>query len=131
MQILHLLRLRFWFLFPLVGIVVWFSTDWMSDRILEQSYNPNIKLDTDAHPQVRLTLVSTISSITARLDRDDEMTTVILNITNSSLKELEFEFPVDDFHRIETVLVEEFGLHPQTVEHLIQYPDEQNEHNAK
>lgn len=126
MRYLKLFKLDLWILLSLIGIVVWFVSDWMTDRILKQSYNPSIKLNADAHPKIRLALTPTVSSIVARADQDNEITEVTFNVTNSSLKELEFEFSIEDFQHIETVLVQEFGLHPKTVKRLIQYPDEQD-----
>lgn len=120
-----------WLLLLPVTAGAWLITSWLNYCILNQARNPGVKLHADVRPHVELILSPKISSIEARRDRDDDITEVTINISDSSLKQLKFKYPIDDFSQIETLLTQEFGLQTMTVQQLIQYRTENDELQAK
>ena len=123
MRYLHPLKLSVWFPLTLIGGLVWFTTNWITDRVLNQTYQPNTHLNTGVYPQIQLTLVPTVSSIVANIDQEDDITEVTFNVANSSLKRLEFEFPINNLDQVEIALIRELNLKHGTIQHLIQYRD--------
>lgn len=131
-------RLKFsvWFPFPLIGILVWLATNGITDRVLNQTYQPTTHLNTGIYPRIQITLAPTVSSMVASVDQDDGITEVTFTVANSSLKRLEFEFPIDNLTQVETALIQELQLQRETVQQLIQYHDakqlpDMNRENAK
>ncbi|GAB4378279.1 MAG: hypothetical protein Kow00121_29730 [Elainellaceae cyanobacterium] len=112
---------------PLTGFGIGLVTNWMIHHILSQASDANVQLQADTDSKVRLTLSPTIASIVASVDRDDQVTEVTFNVTNSSLKRLRFEFPGNELSQIETMLNQELGLQPETIRQLVRYSTEGNE----
>ncbi len=63
----------------------------------------------------------TVLVITAEIDKSEGVTKVELKTAESTLKTLEFEFPVTEFNQVETNIAQELGLSRAEVRKLVRY----------
>lgn len=114
-------RLMFCLLLPLVGALFWVSTGWVTSQVLSQTYPTTTQLTTENQQQVHLSLTLTVLSIDADIGRRAKNTEVTVQTADSSLQELEFEYPVTEFAEIEAAIAKELNLPKATVRDLIRY----------
>lgn len=113
--------LMFGLLLPLVGALFWVSTGWVTSQVLSQTYLTTTQLTTENQQQVHLSLTLTVLSIDADIERRAKNTEVTVQTADSSLQELEFEYPVTEFAEVEAAIAKELNLPKATVRDLIRY----------
>ncbi|WP_414579400.1 hypothetical protein [Anabaena sp. CCY 9402-a] len=74
-------------------------------------------------PNTQMQLRSTfqVLGILAEIEKERGLTKVEVNITNSILKKLEFEFPVTELSNVKAMIVQELGLSRENVRILVSY----------
>jgi hypothetical protein len=118
-QALHSLGLEFWLPLPLLGLVFWIGSGWVSDRILSRSYNPEKQLLVDTQQEGHW--AKKVRSIQVEIKQRQGFSKVTVQTVNSTLKQLEFEFPVTEISQIEVAISQELGLSPKLVSKLLHY----------
>jgi hypothetical protein len=113
--------LEFWLALPLVGGLFWFMPQWLNQQILSQAYPAATQLDIKNQQQVEVSFTLTVLSVDAEIDRRAGDTEVTVRAAGSSLKELEFEYPVTEYEEIVQAIAEELGLPPDAIRPLIRY----------
>lgn len=106
---------------PLLGLLVWLSTDWLTVRVLNQPHHSVTQLEANTYPKTQLSLLLDISAIQAKVDRRTNLTEVTLTVTHPTLEEMEFKLPLSDVTQIEMALAQELGLSQESVRQLIRY----------
>ncbi|MEW5860814.1 MAG: hypothetical protein AB1861_26155, partial [Cyanobacteriota bacterium] len=107
LQVLHSLGLEFWLPLPLLGIIFWVGGGLVTDQALSRSYDTVDKLQADTQLEVQLSV--TLLVIKAEIDKEQGFTEVQVKTTDSTLKKLEFEFPVTEFSQVEAAIAQELG----------------------
>lgn len=105
----------------LIGGGLWLGTEWITDRVLNHSYRSIHPLETTGFPKARLSQQLTIISIEAKVNHSAKSTEVTLETTDSALNRMEFEYPLVEPTHLETALVNELGMVPDTIRDLIRY----------
>ncbi|MBD1892099.1 hypothetical protein [Coleofasciculus sp. FACHB-SPT9] len=119
LQRLHFLGLEFWLPLPLLGIIFWVGGGLVTDQALSRSYDTVDKLQADTQLEVQLSV--TLLVIKAEIDKEQGFTKVQVKTTDSTLKKLEFEFPVTEFSQVEAAIAQELGLSAENVRTLVRY----------
>lgn len=91
----------------------------MAAQILSRPYNSVNKLQADRQLDRRLPV--TILTINAEIDRSLGVTTIFVNTSDSTLKKLEYEFPVTQTSQVEAGIAQELGMPVENVRKLISY----------
>lgn len=115
------LKKSYWLFLPIVGFGIWMVTGWMTGWVLSNSFGSERQLQTSLYPTTQLTRTLIVTSIDARIDRDDNITEVTLTTTNSSLERLEFKLPIVTPVDLEKALAKELNVMPASIQTLIQY----------
>lgn len=113
--------LEFWLPLLLITIGVWYGTQWLNSVVLSQTYNIKAELDTKQLQQAEVTLEFTVLAIDAEIDRRNKNTEVTVKTAGSSLKELEFQYPVIEFVDIEKAIAQQLNLPLNKIRKLIRY----------
>jgi hypothetical protein len=108
-------------LLPLVGVLFWLATGWMSQRVLSQTHASTTQLQSAGQHKVDLSFNLTIVSIDAEINHSTQITEVSIRTIGSSLEEMEFKFPVTEFEAIEKAIAQELGLAVADIHNLIRY----------
>ena len=114
-------KLSFGLPFILIGIVLWLSTHWLTDQVLNQAYSLDngLNADLDAASKAQLALVVPVHSIAVDSE-DDAVMEVTLSVLHPSLKRLEFEFSIRDRNQVKAGLADELRSESRELERLIQ-----------
>lgn len=113
------LGLEFWLPLPLLALIFWLSCSLMATQVLSRSYAAKDKLQADTQLEVHVS--ANVSMIKAVIDRTEGITQVEVQTTESSLRKLEFVFPVADASQVEMTIAQELGLSRQDVRKLVRY----------
>jgi hypothetical protein len=113
--------LEFWLALLLVGGLFWFVPQWLNQQILSQAYPAATQIDIKAQQQVEVSFTLTVLSIDAEIDRRAGDTEVTVRTAGSSLRELEFEYPLVEYEEIIQATAEELGLTSDAIRPLIRY----------
>jgi hypothetical protein len=113
--------LEFWLVLPLVGGLFWFVPSWLNQHILSQAYPATTQIDIEDQQRVEVSFTLTVLAIDAEIDRRAGDTEVSVHTASSSLKELEFEYPVVEYEEIVEAIAEELGLTSDAIRPLIRY----------
>jgi predicted transcriptional regulator len=113
------LGLEFWLPLPVLAILFWLGCSLITTQVLSRPYSTQEKLQADTQLEVRV-LVN-IAAIKAVINPTEATTQVEVTTAESSLRKLEFEFPVTDFAQVETTIAQELGLSTQDVRRLVRY----------
>jgi hypothetical protein len=116
-----LLRKALWLLMPLIGLGIWIITAWMTDWVLSNASLPMSQLQTELYPTAQFARTLTITSISARIDRSENVAEVTFTTEDLPLKRLEFKLPLIDPAALETALANELKTTPAAIQSLIQY----------
>lgn len=119
-QVLRSLGLEFWLPLPLLGLLFWVSSGLVMQHVLQRSTETVKYLQADTHKQPTKTLLS-IVVITVTIQPQYGRSSASVETADSSLKALQFEFPVTEPSQIEGALSEELGLSPEQVKSLVRY----------
>ncbi|MFB2881813.1 hypothetical protein [Floridanema aerugineum] len=115
------LWLEFWLPLLLITLGVWYGTQWLNGTVLSQTYTIKSELDSKQLQQAEVTLEFTVLAIDAEIDRRNKNTEVTVKTAGSSLKELEFEYPVIEFVEVEKAIAKELNLPLDKIRKLIRY----------
>jgi hypothetical protein len=110
-----------WLLLPLIGVGIWITTAWMTDWVLSNASLPASQLQTELYPTTQFVRTLTITSISARIDRSENIAEVTCTTEDLSLKRLEFKLPLIDPAALELALAQELKTTPTAIQSLIQY----------
>ncbi len=116
---LNVLWLEFWLPLPLLGVGFWLTGSLLTEQVLSRPYSTVNTLQANAQRKVQLSV--TVLVITAEIDKSEGVTKVELKTAESTLKTLEFEFPVTEFNQVETNIAQELGLSRAEVRKLVRY----------
>lgn len=115
------LWLEFWLPLLLITLGVWYGTQWLNGTVLSQSYTIKSELDSKQLQQAEVTLEFTVLAIDAEIARRNKSTEVTVKTAGSSLKELEFEYPVIEFVEVEKAIAQQLNLPLLKIRKLIRY----------
>lgn len=118
-QILHSLWLEFWLPLPLLGLLFWLGGSLVKEQVLNRPYTTVNTLQADTERQVNLPI--TVLLIKADINKNQGLTQVQVNTTDSTLKRWEFEFPITEFEQVEVNMAMKLGLSREDVRRLIRY----------
>ncbi|WP_088890189.1 hypothetical protein [Leptolyngbya ohadii] len=115
------LRKAYWLLLPLIGVAMWIITGWMTDWVLSHASFPTTQNQTSLYPTTRFTRTLTLTSISTRIDRSENIAEVTFTTQNSPLERLEFKVPIVESIALEKALAQELNTTPEAIRSLIQY----------
>lgn len=118
-RLIYSLGLEFWLSLPLLGFLVWVGASLITDHVLSRPYSTATQLQADTQLEVHLSV--TVVVIKAEIDKARGLTTVEVKTTDSVLKELDFQFPVTEFKKVESAIAAELGLSVENVRRLVRY----------
>jgi hypothetical protein len=119
LQVLSALGVEFWLLLPAIGLIFWFGTGLVTDRILDRVSKTEEYLKIDRKRENSLT--KTVKSITVIADQDLDVSFVNVQIDDESLKSLEFEFSTANPVKLESLMSRELGLPREQIRSLMIY----------
>lgn len=111
----------YWLLLPLIGLGIWLITAWITNWVLSNATLPITQLQTALYPTTRFERTLSITSISARIDRSDNLAEVTFATTDLPLTELEFKLPLVEPAVLETALSEALNISSAAIQSLIQY----------
>jgi hypothetical protein len=112
--LLKLPAFRLRFLLPLLLLLVAFGLggEKLTNQMLRRSYAALDKLQADnPHPELQLAVKAMI--ISTEFEKEREYTQVELKTINSTLKAIEFSFPVTELSIVKAMLAQKMGLSPE------------------
>ncbi|WP_041237976.1 hypothetical protein [Gloeothece citriformis] len=121
LQFLIKLGLEFWLPLPLIGLIFFVGTGWLTDQVLSYTYKTNIQLNAESQHQIHFSTSLAVMSIEAIINPSEKLTEVDVYTADSVLKQMEFEFPFTEFEEIETAIAQVLGLSQTAVKQLIRY----------
>ncbi len=119
LQALSTLGIEFRLPLPLLGLIFWVGGGLVSDRELSHSYNSRLVFQADTQQEGRM--ARRVRSIQVEIKKHQGVSRVKVQIVNSALKELAFEFPFTELSQIEAAISQELGLSPEYVKKLVRY----------
>jgi hypothetical protein len=119
LHLLHSLGLEFWLPLPFLGVLFWFGGNLMTDRVLSRSYTTVNQLQADTQLEVKLSL--TVVLIQAVINKTEGVTFVAVKTTDSTLKKLEYEFPVTEVGEVESAIAQELDMSIEQTRKLVRY----------
>jgi hypothetical protein len=118
-QWLGTLGIEFWLPLPILAFLFWLSCSLITVEVLSRPYSTKERLQADTQLEVRVSV--NIATIQAVIDQSEDLTRVEVITADSSLRRLEFEFPVTEFTEVEATLGKELGLSTEEVRQLVRY----------
>ncbi len=119
LQRLHSLGWEFWLPLPFLGILFWFSGNFIAEQVLSRPYGTVNTLQADSQSEVKLSV--TVLLINAEVNKTRGVTKVAVRTTDTKLKKLEFEFPATEISEIEKAIAQELGMSIENVRRLTRY----------
>jgi hypothetical protein len=119
-RILSSLWLEFWLPLPLLGLLFWLGGNAVMDYILSRPFTTANTLKLLADPPTQFNLMVASLSITAKIDRQKNLTKVEIFSIESS-KKLKLKLSVTDINDIEAAIAQEINLSRDRVRKLIRY----------
>lgn len=119
LQLLYRAGWEFWLSLPVVAVLFWGTGNLIAAHVLSRPYDSVNSLEADTHLDVKLSV--TILNMNAKIDRRRGVTTISVKTTDSTLKKLEYEFPVTQASQVETAIAHELKMPIADVRKLISY----------
>lgn len=119
LQLLQRAGWEFWLPLPLIAALFWVTGNVIAAQVLRHPYGSINALHADRQLDVKLSV--TILAMNAKIDRRRGVTTLSVKTTDSTLKELEYEFPATQASQIEAAIAQELNMPTDTVRKLISY----------
>lgn len=113
-KLLRNLGIEFWLPLPLVGVLFWAGSGWLSDRQLHRLSKTEPLQLTNASQSTR-----GITAIAINIESNSSIVTVVT--TSSRLKTFTLKLPITQKAEIKTVISQILGLSESEVESLIQH----------
>ncbi|MCG5056964.1 MAG: hypothetical protein WAN66_29405 [Limnoraphis robusta] len=121
-QIIDSWGLEFGLPLPLIGLLFWIATGWTTEVVLgEAPQIERVSVEGGRLPEVELLLKVQLISIEAKIYEKRGYTKVDIDTDSSTLKELEFEFPVTDVADVEAEMSRMLNLSPAQLRTLVRY----------
>lgn len=105
-SLLNSLGLEFWLPLPIVGLLFWAGSGWISDRQLQTSIEKPETVQFNPLPKKQY--VGSITAITIKTGT--RSSTVIVNTTSAALQTFTLEVPAIDHDRVEIAVSQALGL---------------------
>lgn len=119
LQRLHQTGWEFWLPLPLIAGLLWLAGNGVASKVLSRPYQSVNALRADTQLEVKLSV--TVLTMNAKIDRRRGVTSIAVQTTDSTLKKLEYEFPVIQASQIEAAIAQELGMPVTDVRKLISY----------
>lgn len=113
------LELEWWLTLPLLGIGFWLGGALITDYILSLSYSSKEQLQ--IHTKIKDKSAKVVLAIKVEINYAQAVSKVKVKTANSTLKQLEFEFPVTEVSQIEVAISRELGISIEQVRQLVRY----------
>jgi hypothetical protein len=118
-QIFHCAGWEFWLPLPLVATLFWMMGNFIAAYVLSRPYDSVNKLQTNAELGMKLSL--TVLTLNAEIDRSQGITTIFVKTADSTLKKLEYKFPVIQASQVEAAIAQELAMPVENIRKLISY----------
>lgn len=117
-------RLEFWLSLPLLGLVFWLFCSWMTQELLINLSNDDIKLEVSVKPKNQSLYFQEFSSIVLQVNsgKGFSIVTVTKEIRGEEtkgVKKIEFQLFTTDLQEIEAEIAKELELSPRKVRKLL------------
>lgn len=117
-QVLILQNIRFWLPLLLLALGFWVAGRFITRQVLNQSNNMPRALVANTQTETTRT---TVTAIQVEIDRQRGISLASVKLSNSPLKQLEFEFPLTDPQAIEAAIAQELERPLQEIKRLVSY----------
>ena len=117
-------RLEFWLSLPLLGLIFWLFCSWMTQELLINLSNDDIKLEASVKPKNQSLYFQEFSSIVLQVNsgKGFSIVTVTKEIRGEEtkgVKKIEFQLFTTDLQQIEAEIAKELELSPRKVRKLL------------
>lgn len=115
---LGILGVRFWLLLPAVGLGFWLAGMLLTQRMLQDTQNSIQQLQATLPADIQ---DQEIRLIRARVDRTQGKTQVRVQPIDLAVRGQEIELSTTRLDEVETLIAQELGISPTTVQRLTHY----------
>lgn len=105
----------------LTGVAFWVGSGWLTQQVFGQSDLETDRIDTTGTQEVSMSFTIRVLAIDAEIDRSAQISEVSVQTGGSSLQEMEFEYPLADYEKIEQAIAQDLDLSTETIRSLIRY----------
>ena len=105
----------------LTGAAFWLGAGWLTKQVLGQSGPEVTQIDTTGTQTVNIAFSVRVLSIDAEIDQNLQVTEVSVQTGGSSLREMEFEYPLATYAEIEQAIAQDLDISAETIRSLIRY----------
>ena len=105
----------------LTGAAFWLGTGRLTKQVLGQSGPEVTQIDTTGTQTVNIAFSVRVLSIDAEIDQNLQVTEVSVQTSGSSLREMEFEYPLATYAEIEQAIAQDLDISAETIRSLIRY----------
>ncbi|MGC8714611.1 MAG: hypothetical protein ACP5RH_19685 [Leptodesmis sp.] len=104
---------------PLIAALLWLGGNLIAAQVLSRPYDSVHVLQVDTQLDVKLSV--SILAFIVRIDRRRGVTTISVKTTDSTLRKLEYEFPITQASQIEAAIAQELAMPIASVRKLISF----------
>ena len=115
------LGLEFWLPLPILGALFWVTTGWATQTVVNSTPNISGPVQADTLPETEISLKVKLISIEVNIFKERGFTTVYIDVSNPTLKELEFDFPITDIIEVEAEIARTLNITPEEIRTLVRY----------
>lgn len=119
LRLLHRTGWEFWLPLPLIAALFWFAGNMTVSQVLRRPYGSINKLHVDAQLDVEWPMK--ILAITAEIDRNRGVTTVLIRMTDLNAKPLTYEYPLTEASQVEVAIAQALKLPVEKIRKMISY----------
>ena len=119
LQLLHRTGWEFWLPLPLIAALFWFAGNITAFHVLRRPYGSISKLHVNSQSDVQWPMK--ILAITAEIDRNRGVTTVLIRMTDLNSKPLTYEYPFTKASQVEVAIAQALGLPVEDIRKMISY----------
>ena len=105
----------------LAGGAFWLGTGRLTKQVLGQSGPEVTQIDTTGTQTVNIAFSVRVLSIDAEIDQNLQVTEVSVQTSGSSLRDMEFEYPLATYAEIEQAIAQDLDISAETIRSLIRY----------
>jgi len=119
LRLLHRSGWEFWLPLPLIAALFWFAGNITASQVLRRPYGSISKLHVNSQSDVEWPME--ILAITATIDRNRDVTTVLIRMTDVNSKPLTYEYPVTKASQVEVAIAQALKLPVEDIRKIISY----------
>lgn len=112
---------EFWLPLPLLGVLFWLGSGWVTEQVMGRSYKSAAQLQADHQSPVQIAFSVKIVRIEANIQRQRGLTEVNVVTLDSPLKALKLELPMTELPQVEVAISKELQLPPEVIRPLVRY----------